>query len=111
MTEPFNWETGRAMSVKALLDARDITDQQAELLKERLALAVQEICPGQEGAVKASIAEPGSRRWAPVGEKVPLAGAEPLFTVADVLKHGAGVGTDIRDGRSGRDLAAGRASE
>jgi len=81
---PFNWERDRAMSCKALLDARDITDDQAELLKEKLADAVGEIFPGQEGAVKASIAETGSRRWEPVGEKIEV-GMSPLFTVADVL--------------------------
>lgn len=91
MSEPFDWERDRAMSCKVLLDAREVSDEQAELLKERLAQAVGEIFPGQEGAVKASIAEAGSRRWEPVGEKIEIAGAEPLFTVADIVsagKHG-----------------------
>jgi hypothetical protein len=88
MPEPFNWERDRAMCCKALLDAREITDEQAELLKEKLALAVAEVCPGQEGAIKASIAEEGSRRWEPVGEKIEIAGADPLFTVADIVKAG-----------------------
>ncbi len=103
MPDPFNWERDRAMSCKVLLDAREVSDEQAELLKERLAEAVGQLFPGQEGAVKASIAEAGSRRWEPVGEKVEV-GTTPLFTVADVLRHGSGV-------VSGRDLAAGRSSE
>lgn len=86
--EPFNWETHRAMSCKVLLDAREIGDEQAELLKERLAEAVGQIFPGQEGAVKASIAEAGSRRWEPVGDKIEIAGSEPLFTVADIISAG-----------------------
>lgn len=89
MTEPFNWETHRAMSCKVLLDARAITDEQAELLKEKFAEAVRQVCPGQEGAVKCAIAEPGSRRWEPVGEKIPLAATEPLFTVADIVGAGS----------------------
>lgn len=69
MAEPFNWETDRALSCKALLDARGVSDEQAEMLKLRLADLVHDVCPGQEGAVKVSIAEAGSRRWSPVGEK------------------------------------------
>lgn len=65
----FDWETDRALSCKALLDARDITDEQAEELKMRFAELIARYLPGQEGAVKCSIAEAGSRRWAPVGDK------------------------------------------
>jgi hypothetical protein len=66
---PFNWETDRAMSCKCLLDANGVTDEQAEMLKLQLAEIVGRLFPGQEGAVKVSIAEAGSRRWAPVGDK------------------------------------------
>jgi hypothetical protein len=65
----FNWEHDRALSCKVLLDASGVTDEQAEMLKLRLADLVAQVCPGQEGAVKVSIAEEGSRRWAPVGDK------------------------------------------
>jgi hypothetical protein len=65
----FNWETDRAMSCKCLLDANGITDEQAEMLKLQFAEVVGRLFPGQEGAVKVSIAEAGSRKWAPVGNK------------------------------------------
>lgn len=65
----FNWETDRALSCKVILAAATVTDEQAEMLKLRFADLVADVCPGQEGAVKVSIAEAGSRRWNPVGAK------------------------------------------
>jgi hypothetical protein len=68
----FNWETDRALSCKCLLDAHGISDEQAEMLKLQFAELVSRFLPGQEGAVKVSIAEAGSRRWEPVGDKTEL---------------------------------------
>jgi len=68
----FNWETDRALSCKCLLDAKGVTDEQAEMLKLQFAEMVGRFMPGQEGAVKVSIAEAGSRKWAPVGDKAEL---------------------------------------
>ena len=81
---PFDWTRDRALSCKALLDARAITDDQAEELKQRLAALVAEYLPGQEGTVKCSIAEAGSRQWVPVGDKAIL--GEPLFELSAVSR-------------------------
>lgn len=78
MTMPFDWTRDRALSVKATLDARGVTDDQAAELKQRLAALVAEYLPAQAGTVRVSIAEEGSRQWAPVGDKCVL---EPLFDV------------------------------
>ena len=87
----FNWETDRALSCKVILDAEGVTDEQAEMLKLRFADLVSQVCPGQEGAVKVSIAEAGSRRWAPVGEKSEVGIQLELLGTA-MLKRGSGVG-------------------
>jgi hypothetical protein len=79
MKLPFDWTRDRAMSLKATLDARGITDEQAEELKQRLAALVAEYLPDQEGTVKVSIAEEGSRRWEPIGDKSVL--GDPLFAI------------------------------
>jgi hypothetical protein len=79
---PFDWTRDRAMSLKATLDARDITDDQAEELKQRLAALVAEYLPEQEGTVRVSIAEEGSRKWKPIGDASLL--GEPLFRLDKV---------------------------
>lgn len=84
---PFDWTRDRAMSLKALLDARNLTDEHAEELKQRLAALVAEYLPDQTGTVKVSIAEEGSRQRTPVGDKSVL--GDPLFTVE--AARGAGV--------------------
>ncbi len=78
MNTEFDWTKDRAMSLKALLDARTITDEQAQELKQRLAALVSEYLPSAAGAVKVSIAEEGSRHWAPVGDPCKLI---PLFDI------------------------------
>jgi hypothetical protein len=84
MREPFNWETDRAMSCKALLAAEGISDDQAEMLKLKFADLISQYLPGQEGAVKVSIAEAGSRRWSPVGEKSEVGFQPELPGVTDL---------------------------
>jgi hypothetical protein len=90
----FNWETDRALSCKCLLNATGITDQQAEELKMRFAELVATFLPGQEGAVKVSIAEAGSRKWAPVGDKAEVGFQLELGAGFD-LRTAKGVGVPV----------------
>lgn len=83
----FNWSRDRAVSCKALIEGRGVSDRQITELKVRLAMLVQEVIPGHYATVGATIAEQGSRTWTSNGDKIKIGvegtGTDELSTEFD----------------------------
>jgi hypothetical protein len=68
----FNWTVDRAVSCKALIEGRGVSDKQIADLKTRFAQLVQEIIPGRYATVGATVAERGTRTWVQNGDKIKI---------------------------------------
>jgi hypothetical protein len=73
----FNWSRDRAVSCKALIEGRGVSDRQITELKVRFAQLVQEVIPGHYATVGATVADQGSRTWVSNGDKIKI-GAEGI---------------------------------
>jgi len=72
----FDWSIDRAISVKALIEGRGVSDKQIGELKERLADLVRDVIGGHYATVQATVAERGTRTWAANGDKIKIEPAE-----------------------------------
>ena len=68
----FDWTVDRAVSCKALIEGRGVSDRQIADLKVRLAGLVAEIIPGHFATVQATVAERGTRTWTPNCDKIKI---------------------------------------